>query len=186
MTKYTRSKSASVLVLGMIILIIATYFVTKQVKGYQTLNRNLQQMKQEITQHAALQPKLAAEKEKLVACQAEFHQYESLFNREITWGKLMAVLGNEAEKHRVTITAITPLEVTKTKHYQELPLQITFTGHYRDILLYLAWLEQLKEWANYSEVTAFELTLTDGLGPANQFDLTECNLTLTMYSTTPK
>lgn len=180
MNKLKKPANAPMVLIVVVILIIAGYFVTKQVKDYLALSQHLQQIEVKLNQYPRLKETLEAERGKLVVTQANLEQYTPYFNKALQEGELLTILGNEAANHQVNITQITPKEVTKSEHYQQLPLQMAINGDYHNILLYLQWLENLAEWANYSEIVAFSITPAEEA--AQSLDVVDCNLTLTLYS----
>lgn len=169
-----------IIILIVAVLIFSGYLIINQVKSYLALSQSLQQMEAKLNQYATLQQSLVDEKERLVASKADWQQYNIFFNKELQKGELLMILGNQAINQRLTITNITPHEVTKTEHYQQLPLQMTIKGAYHDILLYLQWLENLAEWTNYSEIVAFSITPSE---EAQTLSVVECNVTLALYTT---
>jgi len=179
MNSFNKPQRVPLIILLVAVLILGGYLITKQVKDYLALNQDLQQMQAKLNQYATLQQTLVAEKEKLAASRVDGQQYNIFFNKALQKGELLMLLGDQAINQQVTITNITPHEVTKTEYYQQLPLQITIKGTYQQILSYLQWLENLDQWDNYSEIVAFTITPA---GEAETMSVMECNVTWVLYA----
>lgn len=179
MNKIRVRQRAPIVILVALVLAIGSFLITKQIKAYLALNKSLQQIEAQLDQLAGLQENLLIEKEKLATSQAALQSYSQYFHHDLHKGQLLTILGEQSTNHQVTITNITPQQPIKTQYYQQQPINMTIKGKYNNILLYLAWLENLTELPNYSEIVAFTITPAEG---AKQLDPVECNLTLVLYT----
>ena len=165
-----KKKLMAIAALALVLLIALVYFVVApQVKAYQQSCARARDLQAKVNSARITANSLRASLAAFNQTKSDFDNVGKFFDTEMRDGSDVVLLGLKSAATDVTITSITPGDITEKPNYLELPLNITASGNYLNVVAFFTDLERLP---NLTDIRMFKILAAPTVDDASNVTIT--------------